>query len=302
MTLLHGLGVPELFSPELTAEWEFKLAQMEHGKLKREQFMREIVGDDAAHRRAGEELRERHDPGRFRDAVGALPEMRRRSARELQEVPVPVPATSACGRSSPAASSRSPRPRRCSRDRAVGPLEGFRSKLGRPFAAQAQTQRRLRGRSSTSATAAEAALTRSAGFQRARNRSVRARSAAAACSSCPRRTSAKSAVGPERDLRLSLGSRSSCSGRSSARRCRSCWPPARPTCCSFVSARTRRPFSRVSRTPARRQDRLRVRGEGTGARVAARSAGRGATALRVLGPHPRRTSPSNCMQAVTART
>jgi DNA topoisomerase-3 len=43
MTLLHGLGVPELFSPELTAEWEFKLAQMEHGKLKRETFMREIV-------------------------------------------------------------------------------------------------------------------------------------------------------------------------------------------------------------------------------------------------------------------
>ena len=33
MTLLHGLGIPELFSPELTAEWEFKLAQMEHGKL-----------------------------------------------------------------------------------------------------------------------------------------------------------------------------------------------------------------------------------------------------------------------------
>ena len=43
MTLLHGLGVPELFSPELTAEWEFKLAQMEHGKLKRSQFMHEIV-------------------------------------------------------------------------------------------------------------------------------------------------------------------------------------------------------------------------------------------------------------------
>src|SRR6202521_3393719 len=43
MTLLHGLGIPELFSPELTAEWEFRLAQMEHGKLKREQFMREIV-------------------------------------------------------------------------------------------------------------------------------------------------------------------------------------------------------------------------------------------------------------------
>ena len=43
MTLLHGLGVPELFSPELTAEWEFKLAQMEHGQLARDAFMDEIV-------------------------------------------------------------------------------------------------------------------------------------------------------------------------------------------------------------------------------------------------------------------
>lgn len=43
MTLLHGLGVPELFSPELTANWEYQLSQMEHGKLKREKFMAEIV-------------------------------------------------------------------------------------------------------------------------------------------------------------------------------------------------------------------------------------------------------------------
>src|SRR5437879_2860582 len=43
LVLLHGLSVPELFSPELTAEWEFKLAQMEHGKLKRDTFMREII-------------------------------------------------------------------------------------------------------------------------------------------------------------------------------------------------------------------------------------------------------------------
>ena len=43
MTLLHGLDVKELFSPELTAEWEHKLAQMEHGQLARAAFMREIV-------------------------------------------------------------------------------------------------------------------------------------------------------------------------------------------------------------------------------------------------------------------
>ena len=43
ITLLHGLDVPELYSPELTAEWEFKLAQMERGELKRDVFMRDIV-------------------------------------------------------------------------------------------------------------------------------------------------------------------------------------------------------------------------------------------------------------------
>ena len=43
ITLLHGLGVAELSSPELTGEWEYKLAQMEHGELTRDAFMREIV-------------------------------------------------------------------------------------------------------------------------------------------------------------------------------------------------------------------------------------------------------------------
>src|SRR5262245_58569889 len=43
MTLLRGLGVEELSKAELTGEWEYKLAQMEHGKLSREAFMREIA-------------------------------------------------------------------------------------------------------------------------------------------------------------------------------------------------------------------------------------------------------------------
>src|SRR3954471_16642543 len=43
MTLLRGLGVEELSKPELTGEWEFKLAQMEHGKLGRQEFMHEIA-------------------------------------------------------------------------------------------------------------------------------------------------------------------------------------------------------------------------------------------------------------------
>ena len=77
-------------------------------------------------------------PGDFGDAHRALPEMRRRSAREVQEVPVPSTATSASGRSWAAASSSSPRPTRCCSTREVGPLEGFRSRLGRPFSAKLQ--------------------------------------------------------------------------------------------------------------------------------------------------------------------
>ena len=43
ITLLRGLGVPELSSPELTGDWEFKLRQMEHGRLRREEFMSQIA-------------------------------------------------------------------------------------------------------------------------------------------------------------------------------------------------------------------------------------------------------------------
>jgi DNA topoisomerase-3 len=43
MTLLRGLGVEELSKAELTGEWEYKLAQMEHGKLSRTSFMAEIA-------------------------------------------------------------------------------------------------------------------------------------------------------------------------------------------------------------------------------------------------------------------
>src|SRR5574337_569835 len=43
MTLLRGLGVEELSKAELTGEWEHKLAQIEHGRLSRDAFMREIA-------------------------------------------------------------------------------------------------------------------------------------------------------------------------------------------------------------------------------------------------------------------
>ena len=44
VTLLRGLGANALCSPEMTGEWEFKLKQMEQGGLERGTFMAEIRG------------------------------------------------------------------------------------------------------------------------------------------------------------------------------------------------------------------------------------------------------------------
>ncbi len=43
ITLLRGLQIAELSSPELTGEWEYKLAQIEQSKLSRDKFMLEIA-------------------------------------------------------------------------------------------------------------------------------------------------------------------------------------------------------------------------------------------------------------------
>ncbi len=43
MTLLNGLGIPVLTAPELTGEWEYKLARMERGEMSRDAFMNEIA-------------------------------------------------------------------------------------------------------------------------------------------------------------------------------------------------------------------------------------------------------------------
>src|SRR3546814_3020562 len=46
MTLLSGLRVSELTSPELTGEWEHRLKQIEQRQLDPEAFMREIAKID----------------------------------------------------------------------------------------------------------------------------------------------------------------------------------------------------------------------------------------------------------------
>jgi len=41
--LVREMDIEGLYSPRLTGDWEFKLRQMEHGQLQRDEFMREII-------------------------------------------------------------------------------------------------------------------------------------------------------------------------------------------------------------------------------------------------------------------
>lgn len=43
IALVRQMNIEGLYSPMLTGDWEFKLRQMEHGNLKRADFMREII-------------------------------------------------------------------------------------------------------------------------------------------------------------------------------------------------------------------------------------------------------------------
>ncbi len=135
MTLLHGLGVPELFSPELTAEWEFKLAQMEHGKLKREQFMRQIVKMTQHIVAQAKNFESDTIPGDFATLTARCP----KCGGEVHEKYKKFQCQSCdfglwkivAGRQLEVAEAE-----HLLKRREVGPLEGFRSKLGRPFAAK----------------------------------------------------------------------------------------------------------------------------------------------------------------------
>ncbi|MCC7116479.1 MAG: DNA topoisomerase III [Burkholderiales bacterium] len=137
MTLLHGLGVPELFSPELTAEWEFRLAQMERGKLKRAAFMKDIV---AMTRRIVAQAKNYESdtiPGDFATLKTPCP----RCGGEVHEKYKKFQCVAAAcdfgfwkilgGRQLEPDEAET-----LLRDREIGPLEGFRSRLGRPFSAK----------------------------------------------------------------------------------------------------------------------------------------------------------------------
>jgi DNA topoisomerase-3 len=134
ITLLRGLRIPELSSPELTGDWEFKLLSMARGQMKRADFMqeianmtREIVAKAKCHEsdtvpgdfgtlkvpcpNCGGEIHENYK--KFQCQKCAFSLWKIMAGRQL-EIPETEELIS---------------------KRQVGPLQGFRSKAGRPFAA-----------------------------------------------------------------------------------------------------------------------------------------------------------------------
>ena len=141
MTLLRGLGVEELSKPELTGEWEYKLAQMEHGKLSRDAFMREIAEMTTHIVRKAKEYDRDSVPGDYAtlrtpcpNCGGVVQENYRRYTC------IGKPKAEPCGFSF----TKIPAGRAFElaeveqflRDKKIGPLEGFRSKAGWPFTAE----------------------------------------------------------------------------------------------------------------------------------------------------------------------
>ena len=140
MTLLHGLGIPELFSPELTAEWEFKLAQMEHGRLPRRDFMREIVKMTRHIVAQAKNYESDTIPGDFATLSAPCPKCGGEVHEKYRKFQCMNPDCDF--QFWKIMGGRQLEPREAEtlldllRERTIGPLEGFRSRLGRPFTAK----------------------------------------------------------------------------------------------------------------------------------------------------------------------
>ena len=143
MTLLRGLSVDELTKPELTGNWEYQLAQMEHGKLSRDEFMAEIVA--MTQRIVGKAKEYDRDtiPGDYATLSQPCPNcggVVKENYRRYTCIGKPPAATEGCGFSigkiPGGRAFETEEAEALLRDKKVGPLEGFRSKAGWPFTAE----------------------------------------------------------------------------------------------------------------------------------------------------------------------
>ncbi len=134
MQLLEGLGVQELRQPEMTGDWEFQLKKMERGQLAREQFMTEIRHFTEEIVRKAKLYDKDTIPGDFGVLMVRCPKCGDEIYEKFREFKC-----QACdfyvrkvlgGRMFEAEEVQ-----QLIMEKQIGPLQGFRSKQGFPFAA-----------------------------------------------------------------------------------------------------------------------------------------------------------------------
>jgi len=134
MTLLRGLDVSELTQPDLTGTWEHKLALIEEGKLDRNTFMQEIAQMTQKIVKRAKEFNSDTIPGDYATLKTPCPHCGKAVKENYRRF-----ACESCGFTI----SKTPGGRAFEyeevesllKEKTVGPLQGFRSKMGRPFAA-----------------------------------------------------------------------------------------------------------------------------------------------------------------------
>ncbi|MCL2829613.1 MAG: DNA topoisomerase III [Betaproteobacteria bacterium] len=134
MTLLSGLGVNELTAPELTGEWEWKLSRMERGELSREEFMREIASMTEHIVTRAKTYDNDTIPGDFGELATPCP----KCGGKIKETYKKFQCQSCDYSLWKIVAGRQFEPKEIETllsERSIGPLTGFRNKMGRPFAA-----------------------------------------------------------------------------------------------------------------------------------------------------------------------
>jgi DNA topoisomerase-3 len=140
ITLLRGLGIQALTSPELTGEWEFKLKQMEQGGLDRGTFMHDIRAFTSDIVEKAKSFEGDLVSGSFQDLEIPCPKCGQIGFKEsFKALECKSPG---CGaivwKNMSGRQFEREEIEKLLTDHRIGPLEGFRSKLGRPFNAVVQ--------------------------------------------------------------------------------------------------------------------------------------------------------------------
>ncbi|NUN93505.1 MAG: DNA topoisomerase III [Verrucomicrobiae bacterium] len=131
--MLRSIPVPELTSPQLTGEWESQLREMENGRLPRAKFMEQIR---EITRRIVEDAR-KYDDTKFESKV-AIEAPCPKCGGKIRET-FKWFACAACDflvwKSIASKSLTVAEVEELLREKKIGPLDGFRSKAGKPFQA-----------------------------------------------------------------------------------------------------------------------------------------------------------------------